>query len=197
MSDLSYMQTVAVEKTHIPALFPSGKDALAFFNTFYKEDFPDKRSRFLAGHSRNGYFEWMIGRILRTIPIGGLSFLLGQSSTQRILVADGYRELLISFITADDQLDSGIFGSMSLLRWAQEFPEKLANLAEGGAAGENVLNALNTASAQCNPNYEVPYGDDGDSLQYFFGCMTMLLTIFEYAKRHQMCVIHCIDKSVD
>jgi hypothetical protein len=114
----------------------------------------------------------------------------------RSLVADGYREVLTTVI-ADGQVDSCILGLKSIGAWTQKFPEGFASIFYGGFSGRDVLNALITASAICYPNDQAQYGEDGDSLQYFFGYMKMLLTIFEYAKRHQMCVIHTIDQSVD
>lgn len=46
-------------------------------------------------------------------------------------------------------------------------------------------------------NVEVAHSDDGESIDYLFGCIKMLLPIFEYAKSHRMCVIHNIEKLVD
>jgi hypothetical protein len=138
----------------------------------------------------------MIDRILTTARLEELSFLACHSYTQKFSVADGYREILVTVIDSE-RVDAGIACLKAVLTWTRQFPEKLASLHGGGFSGEDVLNALNTISAHCNPNWGVRYGDDGDSLEYLFGCIKMLLTIFEYAKKHQMCVIHTIDKSVD
>jgi hypothetical protein len=186
--------TIAMAKHDVPASFRY-EDTLALFNVLYTEQFENKESRYLSGMSRNGYFEWMIDRILRAAQIDGLGFLAGRSYMHRCLVADGYREVLAT-VVADGQLDSCILDLKSIEIWVQQSPEEFANLNGGGFSGKDVLHALNAASASCYPNSEAPYSDDGDSLEYFFACMKMLLTIFEYAKSHQMCVIHTLEQSV-
>lgn len=194
MSDASRSTTIAIAKHDVPASFLYD-DTRAFFNAAYTEQFENKESRYLSGMSRNGYFEWITDRILGAVQIEDLSFLAGRSYMHRCLVADGYREVLTT-VLAGGQVDSCILDLKSIEAWIRQSPEKFTDLHGGGFSGKDVLHALNAASARCHPNWEAPYSDDGDSLEYFFACMKMLLTIFEYAKRHQMCVVHTLEQSV-
>jgi len=211
MSHYSYLDLVVLDKTEVSAHFDEKIAAILLGDEINSLPSATENvsalKRKMTGSTRSDSFKWRMAELLKLASIDSLSFIAETACTHLVL-KNSYEDIMdatsLEFKEPDEDEDEDAeFGDAyfytvirpekcdalladleKLLSWCSNNVSPASDVLEFDDG--DVQSAIDEAEVCEDLNNEAPYGEDGDSAEFFFCALKSIQELLQYAKSNNL-----------